>query len=144
MHLQVNTLFDLWHWPWGQGHRKCCPVPSSSFNLYTCNVWPCYVEKFRWRCIHKKIHYLTLNLDLCVKITRNVTQYPLHYVTYAPTQFEVATSKCLGGNSFTGKYIIRPLALTSLPSTSLDLFNYKVWSFWTITVFAFDLKQWNA
>ena len=48
------------------------------------------------RCIYKKIHYLTFDLDLGVKVTQNVTQYPLHHVIYAPTKFEVATSNGLG------------------------------------------------
>ena len=34
--------------------------------------------------------------DLQVKVTLNVAQCPLHHVTYAPTEFEVATSKALG------------------------------------------------
>ena len=51
------------------------------------------------RCIYKKIHYLTFDLD--VKVTRNVTQYPLHHVIYAPTKFEVATSNGLGEDTIT-------------------------------------------
>ena len=35
------------------------------------------------------------DLDLGVKVTRNVAQYPLHHVTYSPTKFEVATSNSL-------------------------------------------------
>ena len=35
------------------------------------------------------------DLDLGVKVTQNVAQYPLHHVTYAATKFE-ATSKGLG------------------------------------------------
>ena len=35
------------------------------------------------------------DLDLGVKVTRNVTQYPCHHVTYAEAKFEVATSKTL-------------------------------------------------
>ena len=27
MHLQENTLFDLWPWPGGQGYTKSGPVP---------------------------------------------------------------------------------------------------------------------
>ena len=27
MHLQENTLFDLWPWPWAHGHIKCCQSP---------------------------------------------------------------------------------------------------------------------
>ena len=38
---------------------------------------------------------------LGVKVTRNVTQYPLHHVIYAPTKFEVATSNPLGEDTIT-------------------------------------------
>ena len=41
------------------------------------------------RCIYKKIHYLTFDLDIWGKVTGNVVQYPLHHVTYAPVKFEV-------------------------------------------------------
>ena len=58
-----------------------------------------FEEKFMRRCIYKKIHYLTF--DLGVKVTRNVTQYPLHHVIYASTKFEVATSNGLGGDTIT-------------------------------------------
>ena len=61
----------------------------------------CYVQPFRRRYIYKKIHCLTFDLDLGVKVTRNVTQYPLYHVTYSPTKFEVATSYGLGGDTFT-------------------------------------------
>ena len=37
------------------------------------------------------------DLDLWVKVTRNVAQCPLHQMTYASTEFEVTTSKALGG-----------------------------------------------
>ena len=53
------------------------------------------------RCIYKKIHYFTFDLDLGVKVTRNVAQYPLHHVIYASTKFEVATSNGLGGDTIT-------------------------------------------
>ena len=46
------------------------------------------------------------DLDLGVTVTQNVTQYPLHHVTYSDTKFEVATSNSLGGGAFTRKYII--------------------------------------
>ena len=46
------------------------------------------------------------DLDLQVKVTRNVSQCPLHHVTYAPTEFEVTTSKALGGETFTRKFNI--------------------------------------
>ena len=41
------------------------------------------------------------DLDLGVKVTRNVAQYSLHHVTYSTTKFEVATSNGLGGDTFT-------------------------------------------
>ena len=44
------------------------------------------------------------DLDLRVKVTRNVAQCPLHHVTYAPTEFEVTTSKALGGEAFKRKF----------------------------------------
>ena len=52
-----------------------------------------------------KIHYLIFELDLGVKVTRNVAQYPLYHVTYPATKFEVATSNPLG-DTFTKQYII--------------------------------------
>ena len=54
MHLQENTLFDLWPWPWGQGHTKCHPVPSTLCDLCTYKVSSCYVQRFRRRYNYKK------------------------------------------------------------------------------------------
>ena len=50
--------------------------------------------------------YLTIDLDLGVKVTRNVAQYPLHHVTYSATKFEFAKSNPFRGDTFTRKYII--------------------------------------
>ena len=97
--------YIIWPWPSGQGHTKCCPVPSTSCDLCTYRVWSYYVKSFR-RSIYKKIQYLTFDLDLGVKVTQNVAQYPLHHVTYPATKFEVARSNGLGGDTFTRKYII--------------------------------------
>ena len=47
-----------------------------------------------------------IDLDLGVKVTQNVAQYPLHHVTYSATKFEVATSIRLGGDTITRKYNI--------------------------------------
>ena len=41
------------------------------------------------------------DLDLGVKVTQNVAQFPLHQVTYSATKFEVPTSNPLGGDTFT-------------------------------------------
>ena len=46
-----------------------------------------------------------LDLQVKVKVTLNVAQCPLHHVTYAPTEFEVTTSKALG-EAFTRKFNI--------------------------------------
>ena len=53
------------------------------------------------RYIYKKIQLLTFDLDLGVKVTRNIAQYPLHHVTYSTTKFEVDSSNGLGGDTFT-------------------------------------------
>ena len=47
-----------------------------------------------------------LNLALLATITEDVAQYPQHQVTSAPAKFELTTSKGLGGDAFTRKYII--------------------------------------
>ena len=49
---------------------------------------------------------MTFDLELGVKVTKNVAQYSLHNVTYAATTFEVTTSNGLGGDTFTRKYIL--------------------------------------
>ena len=40
--------------------------------------------------------YTLFDLELGVKVTQNVAQYPLHHVTYASAMFKVATSNNLG------------------------------------------------
>ena len=47
------------------------------------------------------MHYLTFDLDPGVKVTQNVTQYPLHHVIYAPIKFQVAMSNGLGEDTIT-------------------------------------------
>ena len=48
------------------------------------------------------------DLDLVVKVTQNVVQYPSNHMTYAPAKVEAATSNSLGEDGFTRKYIIKP------------------------------------
>ena len=85
--------------------------------------------------IYKKIHYLTFDIDLGVKVTRNVAQYPLHYVTYSAAESQVATSNGLGGDTFTkrdgrwdaitvgllGTYSVRKIATQQIPRTFYEL-----------------------
>ena len=53
------------------------------------------------------LHENTLfDLDLWVKVTQDVAQYPLHHVTNSDTKFEVAMSNGLGGDAITSRYII--------------------------------------
>ena len=51
--------------------------------------------------MYKKIHYLTFDLELGVKVTGNVAQYPLRLVTYSVSKFEDAMPNGLGGDTFT-------------------------------------------
>ena len=46
------------------------------------------------------------DLDPGFKVSQDIAQYPLHLVTNAPANFEVAMSNSLGGDAFTSKYII--------------------------------------
>ena len=48
--------------------------------------------KLLLRKVYEEMHLQENTLfDPKVKVTQNVTQYPLHHVIYAPTKFEVAT-----------------------------------------------------
>ena len=91
-----------------QGHTKCCPVPSKSYDVtYAPTEFEATTSKaLGGEAFTRKIQYLTFDLELRVKVTRNVAQYPLHHVIYPATKFEVATSNLLGGDTFTRKYII--------------------------------------
>ena len=129
--------YIVWHWHWGQGHTKCCPVPSTSRDLCTSKVWYCYIPRsyemlpstlyIMWpiqlqslKLLRQKvkemhlqeIQYLTFDLDLGVKVTRNVAQYPLHHLNYSATKFEVATSYRLVGDTSTRKYIFDLVKVT--------------------------------
>ena len=123
--------YIIWPWPSGQGHTKCCPVPSTSCDLCTYRVWSYYIKSFRRRSIYKKIQYLTFDLDLGVKVIQNVAQYPQHHVTYSATKFEVATSNSLGGDAFTRKFNIWPLTLT-LGSRSRKMLPSTLYIMWPI------------
>ena len=130
MHLQENTLFDL-----DLGVKVTQNVAQ-----YPRHMWPMRQQSLilLHPKVKKKIHLqenTLFDLDLRVKVTRNVAQCPLHHMTYAPTEFEVTTSKALGGEAFTRKFNIWPwpwgqghMKCCPVPSTSCDLFSYKVWS----------------
>ena len=105
VHLQENTLLDLWTWPRGQGHTKCCSVPSFI-------MWPIHLQGLRLPrpTVEEEMHLQENTLfdiwpwpwvELAVKVTQNVAQYPLHHVTYSPAKFEVAMPNCFWGDPFT-------------------------------------------
>ena len=54
MHLQENTVFDLWPW------LKL--LPSTLYII--CKVWSCYIQRIR-RYIYKKIRCLTFDMKCC-------------------------------------------------------------------------------
>ena len=102
--------------------------PAAKFEVATSN-------RLERRYIYLKIHHLISDLDLGVKVTRNVAKCPLHHMTYSASKFDVTKSKALGGEAFARKFIIRPLTLTlgsrshkicPVLSASCDLFSYKV------------------
>ena len=131
----LTRKYIIWPWPWGQGHTKCYPVASTSYDLCTCEHWSCYVQWFRRRCIYKKMHYLTLTLRSRSHEVVPSTLYimwPMHR-----KKFEVATSKSyeemhLHENTL---FDLWPwhwgqghMKCCLLPSTSCDLCTGKIWS----------------
>ena len=95
MLLQENTLFDLWPWPWGRGqwHTNCCSVASTSCGIFICKLWGCYVQPLRRRCIYKKIHQTTFDLDLGHTKCCSVPYTSCGISTCkVPARFEFATS----------------------------------------------------
>ena len=104
VHAWCSMLHSLWPCSEKWNFDLLTPPPPPK-------VWSYYVKRFRRRYIYKKIHNLTFDLDLGVKVIQNVAQYPLHHVTYSATKFEVTTSNGSGGDTFTRKYITWPLTL---------------------------------
>ena len=49
---------------------------------------------------------MTFDLDLGVKVTRNIAQYPLDHVIYASAKFEVAMTNGLGEDTITRNVMI--------------------------------------
>ena len=54
-----------------------------------------------WTLDIANTHFFIFDLDLEVKVTWNVVQYPLHHVSYAPVNFEVTLFNGLGGDRIT-------------------------------------------
>ena len=106
-----------------QGHTKCCPVPSTSHELCTSEVWCCYIPWLRRRCIYKKIHYLTLNMG-----SRSHKMLPSTLNIMWPMQqqsliliYPMVKWKMHSGQGHT--------KCCPMPSTSFDLSTYRVLSY---------------
>ena len=68
------------------------------------------------------------DLDLVVKVTQKVVQYPPNHMTNAPAKFEVTTSNSIGEDGFTRKYIIWPLTLGLRSHETSPSTLYIMWS----------------
>ena len=52
--------------------------------------------------VHHRIYPLFIfDIDLVVKVTQTIFQYPLHHVAYAQANFEIATPNSYGADAFT-------------------------------------------
>ena len=79
MHLQENTLFDLWpKGLGGQGHTKCCPVPSTTCDLCT--------SKVRSLMLHPTVKEKIYLQENTLFDRKCYPEYHLHSVTYASTK----------------------------------------------------------
>ena len=91
----------IWYLTLTLGSRSHQTLPST---LYI--MWPMQLQSLK--LLHSTIYgsiavtrkYNILPFDLGVKVTWNAAQCPLHYVTFAASKFEVATSNSLGVDVF--------------------------------------------
>ena len=121
----IHKKFNIW--PLTLGSRSHKMLPST---LYI--MWPLQLQglKLLGLTSYEEIHLQEnsiFDLDLGVKVTQNVAQYPLHHVTFSATKFEVATSKGLGGDAFTRNFNIWPLTLGSRSHKMLPSSLYIMW-----------------
>ena len=133
-----NIWFDLdlgnkkkniiWSWPQGQrgqGHTKCCQVPSTSCDLCIAKVWYCYIPRLRRRCIYKKRHYLTLNLRMLPSALYIMWPMHLQIWNYYVKRFRRRCNYKKFNNWPWGQGHTK---CCTVPSTSCELFSYQVWS----------------
>ena len=74
-------------------------------------ISPMHLQSLKLLCptVKEEMHLqgkTLYDLDLGVKVTSDVAQYPPYHMTYAPAKFEVAMSNSLGEDTFTRKDII--------------------------------------
>ena len=133
MHLQESILFDLWPWPSGSRPPKCCSVSSTSCGLFTCQVWGCFVQRLRSRCIYKKIHFylwlwplLSSSHSMWLRIFYII--WPIHLQGLRFLLPTVQEEIHLQENALFDLWPWR----SPVPFTSCDLSRYKVWSCYNI------------
>ena len=73
----------------------------------------------------KEQMYLQDDIGHGFRVTRDVTQYPQHLVTYASAKFEVAMPNGLG-DAFIRKYSIGSRSHQMLPSVTYTLAKFEV------------------
>ena len=91
-------------------------------NQSICKVWSCYVQPLRRRCIHKKVHNFTFDLDL--RSRTNTKRCPVSSTSYDLCTCKVWSCyvqrfrrKCIYKKYFTWSialYIMLPMCLHSL------------------------------
>ena len=119
--------YIIWPWPWGQGHTKYCPVPSTSCDQCTSKVWCCCISRLR-RCIYKKIHYMTLTLGSRPHKTLPSTldiMLPMHQQSLMLLHLTAKEKMHLQENT-----LLLYMKWCPVPSTSCDLSTYRVWSYY--------------
>ena len=126
-------------------------------------MWPKHQQSFLLLhpMVKEKIHLqdnTLFDLDLGIKVTQNVAQYPGHHVNYTPAKFDIATSHGWE-DAFTRKYIKKYIKwpwpsgqghteCCPVPSTSCDLCTYRYYVksfrrrsiYKNIQYFTFDLN----
>ena len=127
-----TRTYIIWPWPWGQGHTKCCPVPSTSCNLCTNKVWCCYIPLLMGRCIYKKLHYLTLtprSRSHEILPSALYIMWPMRLQSLKLLRQQVLEEMHLQENSLIDLDLGQGhTKCCPVPSTSCDLYSYKVWS----------------
>ena len=140
IHLQENTLFDLGVFdldPRSRSHEVLPSTRNIMWPMRRQNLKLLLPKHYEEMCFQENTLF---DLDLGVKVTRNIAQYPLLHVTYARAKFEVATSKSLWGDAFTRNNIIRPLTLT-LGSRSHEMSPSTLYIMWSIHLQSFKLLR---
>ena len=98
-------------------------------------MWPMHLQSLKLLYVRNLKMYLQENalFDLWhwLKVTQNVAQYPLHYVTYAPAQFENVTCEGFGEDAFT----------RNMTESSMHGWTDRRWTNFGTKLYPFFLKK---